>query len=97
MRIKRFRSFRHRVPQLGGAALALALGLGLGAASGGMLGELSAQTPGCDHDECEHGHKWYWFDSHDCVDNTGANTSCAMNPEGQCTTGVCGEEPPPHL
>lgn len=72
-----------------------------GAVIGGWFGggpEPLAAIPHCDESECEHNHRWWWFDSDECVDNSGQNTVCAppLDSDHDCSTRACSDYHKPH-
>ena len=73
-------------------ALLLIAVLAIGAATGSLIANsVSAEPPSeCDHGECEHRHRWYWWDSHKCVPNDN-NVACGTDKTGDhgCETKEC--------
>lgn len=61
-------------------------------ATGAWVQHLGAvDDGGCDHGECEHSHRRFWFDSHRCVPNEN-DVACGTDHSEQhgCETTSCG-------
>ena len=50
-------------------------------------------TDACDHGECEHTHRWWWWDKHECIANL-LRVACGTDPTGEhgCMTKPCSPE-----